>query len=213
MKDLILTKNQFNSDGFWSKPIDKLLFIPTVEDVALFDQNGYDLTDLEKLFANSNNTKIYSHREHRTAIKNPWFDQKHKIEGAVLNHSLLFERKGFTGDALQELTYWSKKLPLVHKIISMRPKWGLDFSMDYVDQTGNAFEVLHWEYDGFDVDELNYVKQTVEPILNDIDWDDAGKSILDKKDEWHHLGFFDQSDWKCNYFGVPKERFKLVCWK
>lgn len=31
---------------------------------------------------------------------------------------------------------------------------GLDFSMDYADRAGNVFEVLHWEYDGFDFDEV-----------------------------------------------------------
>mgnify|MGYP003345080763 CR=1 FL=1 len=45
------------------------------------------------------------------------------------------------------------------------------------------------------------------------DWDDAATRLLKLKDKWHHLDFFAQSDWKCNYFGIEKERFKMVIWQ
>jgi hypothetical protein len=208
-----LTDNQFNSNGYWDQPMSKLVFKPTAEDVDLFDQNGYDLTRIEQLFAESNDTITQQHRQHRTAIKVPWFTQKQSLEGAVLNHSLLFERKGYTGVALEQLKQWARELPLLHKIISIRPKWGLDFSMDYVDRAGNAFEILHWEYDGFSHEEICAVKAAVEPTINNIDFEQAAQDLIKYKDKWHHLDFFDQSDWKCNYFGIPKERFKMVIWK
>lgn len=210
MKDLILTDNKFDSNGYWSAPVGKMLFIPTFEDLDLFDQNGYDLTVLEQHFMSTN---VQSHRSHRHALKRTWFFQPLKLVGAVLNHSLLFERKAYAGPAKEQLEYWSKQLPLVHKVLSIRPKWGLDFSMDYVDNQGNAFEVLHWEYDGFDYEEIQRVKEYIEPILLGIDWDAAGREILEHKDQWHHLDFFEQSDWKCQYFGIPKERFKMVIWQ
>ena len=207
-----LTNNSLNPNGYWTNPIAKLVFIPTASDLDLFDQNGYDLTELEKHYASSNMAGIDSHRCHRTALKKPWFDQTIKLEGAVLNHSLLFERKAYAGSALTQLQHWARELPLLHKVIAMRPKWGLDFSMDYVDRSGKAFEVLHWEYDGFDYNEIELVKHQMEPILKSIDWDDAAQQLLKQKDQWHHLDFFAQSNWKCNYFGVAKERFKMVCW-
>ena len=208
-----LSDCSFDPNGYWDKPVEKIVFIPTAEDVALFDQNGYDLTDLEKHYAYSNWSKPKKHREHRVALKQSWFTQEYTIEGAVLNHSLLFERKGYTGAALEELKYWSKTLPLVNKLISLRPKWGLDFSMDWVDREGNAFEVLHWEWDSFNYEEVETVRKTIEPILLSIDWQDAGQQILKQKDQWHHLDFFAQSDWKCCYFGIPKEQFKMVAWQ
>ena len=102
---------------------------------------------------------------------------------------------------------------MIHKIISLRPKWGLDFSMDYVDRKGNCFEILHWEWDSFNYEEINNIKIIIEEKLLTIDWQDAGIQILKNKDQWHNLDFFAQSDWKCNYFGIPKERFKMVNWK
>ena len=208
-----ITDNHFDPNGFWDKPVEKILFIPTAEDVALFDQNGYDLTDLEKHYAYSNWSKPKKHREHRVALKQPWFTQEYAIEGAVLNHSLLFERKAYTGPALEQLQNWANDLPLIHKILAMRPKWGLDFSMDYVDRTGNAFELLHWEWDSFEYEEICAVKESVETIIKNIDWDTAAKDLIKYKHQWHHLDFFAQSDWKCNYFGISKERFKMVIWK
>jgi hypothetical protein len=95
----------------------------------------------------------------------------------------------------------------------LRPKWGLDFSMDYVDREGNCFEILHWEWDSFIHDEIQEIKLIIQEKLSTIDWQDAGLQILKNKEKWHSLDFFAQSDWKCNYFGIPKERFKMVIWK
>ena len=212
MNNAVITDNQLDPNGYWDKPVAKLVFIPTASDLDLFDQNGYDLTELEKHYASSNMAGADSHRCHRTALKQAWFTQTAAIEGAHLNHSLLFERKAYTGAALAQLKHWAVKLPLVHKLIALRPKWGLDFSMDYVDREGNTFEILHWEYDGFDYDEIAEAKLKIEPVLAGIDWADAAQQLIQRKDQWHHLDFFQQSDWKCNYFGVPKERFKMVSW-
>lgn len=208
-----LTDNRFNPEPYWTMPVAKLVYLPTAEDVALFDQNGYDLTQIEQHFAYGNYTKPKKHREHIRCLKEDWFTQDYKIEGAVLNHSNLFERKGYAGQALTQLKEWARDLPLLHKVIALRPKWGLDFSMDYVDRQGNAFEVLHWEYDGFDYEEVQVRKLQVQANFATIDWDDAAEQILKRKDQWHHLDFFEQSRWKCEYFGIPNERFKMVAWE
>ena len=210
---ITLSDNQFDASGYWDKPIEKLLYQPIIEDLDLFDQNGYDLTPLEQYFAYSNKVKPKKHREHLRALKQEWFIQPPTTEGSHLNHSFLFERKGYTGAALDKLEFWAKTLPLVNKIIALRPKWGLDFSMDYADREGNAFEVLHWEWDSFVYEETECIRKIVEPVLLNIDWCDAAHQILAQKDKWHHLDFFAQSQWKCRYFGIPEERFKMVAWQ
>ena len=209
---LSIADNKFDPNGYWDRPIEKLLYQPTIEDLDLFDQNGYDLTPLEQHFAYGNRTKPKKHRDHLRALKQDWFTQPPTIEGAHLNHSLLFERKGYTGDALKELEYWARTLPLINKVIALRPKWGLDFSMDYADREGRAFEVLHWEWDSFVYEEVQVRKLQVQAKISCIDWDDAAQQILKHKDQWHHLDFFAQSDWKCDYFNIPRERFKMVAW-
>lgn len=211
MHDLVATSNKFNSNPYWEVPVN-CYEVPPYSTPDLFDQNGYDLCQVEKMFCCANDGSYESHRNHRAAIRQTWIEQPYKEEGAVLNHALLFERKGYTGRALEQLNEWAKVYPAYYRLINIKPKWGLDFSMDYYDREGNTFEVLHWEYDGFDYDEINDKKLEVEQQLVSIDWDDAAKEILKRKDEWYHLDFFKQSDYKCNYFGIGSERWKMVVW-
>lgn len=211
MQDLILTGNKFDPNPYWEVPLtSKYPLAYATPD--LFDQNGYDLCLVEQLYADKNNTKYESHRSHRTAIRQRWFDQPYKKEGAVLNHALLFERKGYTGRALEQLKEWAKDQPAYYRLINIKPKWGLDFSIDYYDSEGNTFEVLHWEFDSFDYNEIIDKRLEVEESLVRMDWDAGAKEILKLKDHWYHLDFFAQSDYKCNFFGIGSERWKMVVW-
>ena len=212
MSDVFLMPVSFEKNGYWKSPI-SLVDPPGPGSVELFDQNGYDLSPLEIMYSHANNGWHSIHRNQvHTALKRPWFVQDQLDRGAVLNHSLIFERKGYAGPALDQLTSWAVENPLLWKVSKYRPKWGLDFSIDYAGVDGEVFEILHYEYDGFDHDEVDHMKRQLEPILMSIDWNDAAISMLKRKDEWHGLGFFDQSDWKCQFFGIGPERFKMVAW-
>jgi hypothetical protein len=210
---LKLTHNQFNPNSYFHNPIDQN-FVPTIEQTELFDQNGYDLTPLERLYAEANGQAGRWHRPNHYALKYDWFvDEQNSVSGAHINHALLFERKGYAGIALTQLEGWAQHNHLIYKIIKMRPKWGMDISVDYVDTNGNVFELLHWEYDGFDYQEIADKKMHIEKFLLSIDWDRAVVEMIRRKSEWHHLGFFEQSAWKTEFFGIERERFKMVLWQ
>jgi hypothetical protein len=208
---MILIPNTFYLNPNWDKPISQKE-IPGPQMVELFDQNGYRLTPLEILYADANNQLAVAHRN-EYCIKKEWIAQEEKTSGAVLNHAALFERKGYEGEALMQLNGWAKENNTLFKLIRYRSKWGIDFSMDYVDGEGNAFELLHYEYDGFCLDEIQEMKLKLEVIFLQTDWDFAAKQMLIRKQEWHHLDFFAQSDYKCAYFGLGSERFKMVAWE
>ena len=211
---LHLTDNRFNTDPYWTERIKSVFACPPKEAVEFFDQNGYDLTKLEQLYAVANGANTTRHRnsEHIT-LRQTWFEDDSPESGPHINHAVMFERKGYSGEALQQLTTWAGYRPQFHKLIAMRPKWGLDFSIDYADRDGNVFELLHWEYDGFEHDEIQNKKIRMEEFLVNQDWTDRAKTMLARKDEWHGLGFFEQSEWKTRFFGIDKERFKMVLWK
>tara|TARA_B100001248_G_scaffold261965_1_gene255256 strand:- start:713 stop:1354 length:642 start_codon:yes stop_codon:yes gene_type:complete len=211
---LHVTKNKFNPDPFYTESIKSVFAAPLKESVSLFDQNGYDLTKLEQMYAVANGYDLTEHRnDDHITLRNDWFIDQNPADGPHINHAYMFERKGFTQDALSQLQSWSSANTHLHKLIAMKPKWGLDFSIDYCDQDGNVFEVLHWEFDGFEYQEIADKKQIMDQFLVQQDWQHSAKQILKHKDDWHHLGFFEQSEWKTRYFGIDKERFKMVLWK
>ena len=211
---LHVTDNQFDSNPYWSESIKSVFACPPKDTVELFDQNGYDLTKLEQLYAVANGANTTTHRnsEHIT-LRQTWFEDDSPESGPHINHAVMFERKGYSGEALQQLTTWAGYRPQFHKLIAMRPKWGLDFSIDYADRDGNVFELLQWEYDGFEYDEIQAKKTKMEEFLINQDWPDRARVMLTRKEEWHSLGFFEQSEWKTRFFGIDKERFKMVLWK
>jgi len=207
------THHKFNPDPYFRKPISQIS-VPGVEQTELFDQNGYDLTGLERCYAEANGQAGRWHRPNHFALKYDWFvDEENSVSGAHINHALLFERKGYVGEALAQLQNWALNNHLIYKIIKMRPKWGMDISVDYVDTSGNVFELLHWEYDGFSYEEISEKRRNVEKFLLSVDWDTSAAEMIARKNEWHHLGFFEQSAWKTEFFGIEKERFKMVLWQ
>jgi len=211
---LHLLDNKFDPNPNWTHRIKSRFACPPAEAVELFDQNGYDLTKLEQLYAVANGRYTVKHRdkEHVT-LRKTWFKDIEPSEGAHINHAVMFERKGFDGEAMQQLKGWASHEPHFHKLVAMRPKWGLDFSIDYCDRVGNVFELLHWEYDGFEHDEIAEKKVRMDEFLLKQDWQDRARVMLERKSEWYDLGFFEQSEWKTQFFGIEKERFKMVLWK
>lgn len=208
--DLKLSTYSFDPDPYFSESL--LIEFERIkpEWVSIFDQNGYILTRLEQLYY----SRISEHRgpwEH--SFQKPWFTQDVKYEGAVLNHSLLFQRKGFTDAAYDQLADWSRYMPLLWKVAKIRPKWGLDFSIDWCDEQGNVFEILHWEWDDFSFDKVQERKYYYDKLFLSLDWDDIAQQMLSRRDEWYNLDFFGQSAWKCDYLGIEHEQFKMVCWK
>tara|TARA_R110000796_G_scaffold243162_2_gene365616 strand:+ start:1224 stop:1862 length:639 start_codon:yes stop_codon:yes gene_type:complete len=179
--------------------------------VDLFDQNGYHLTKAEQAFLDRNGYQKIA-RRHEDCLRQDWI-QWDKKDGAHINHSDIFERKGFADQALEQLDVFAEEYnPMLYKLIKMKPKWGIDISIDYVSPDA-VFEVFHYEWDSFDYDELLVKKLEIEELVLRLDWDAVAIDIWDLKDEWYYLDFFDQTKWRTNYFGISPEKFKNVIWE
>ena len=209
---LHLTKNKFNEDGYWRLPIDETDLLLKQESVYLFDQNGYQLTPTEIAYANADNYPVI-HRRHEWMLCKQWMVSKEINCGPHINHCQLLERKSFADEARQQMLFYATRNPLLWKLIRMRPKWGIDMSIDYVDRRGNVFEIFHYEWDNFDYASVEEKKEEVEKFALSVDWDSAAASLLKRKDEWADLSFFEMSKWKTDFFGLSPEKFKDISWE
>lgn len=209
---ITITPSEFYTNKTWDKPLDWQYFPGNTNSlVELFDQNGYRLTNIEQSYARAN-SQLFVEHGHEKSIRKLWMTYDQVDTGAHINHAFLFERKGYSGLALEQLKEEAKYFNLLNKLISYQGKWGVDFSMDYVDSKGNAMEIVHFEYDSYDLDEIQNVKGFVEEVVQKVDWEHAAKILLQNKEEWINLEFFAQSKWKTDYFGLPAERFKMNAW-
>mgnify|MGYP001569487256 CR=1 FL=1 len=210
---LKVTSNTLDKEAFWTKPVPfDILNNLSFDELALFDQNGYDMSRAEQIFSFYNGHVAKEHR-HRSTNKQVWMVDEDKSEVyAHINHCDIYQRRGFAGDALEQLQEKAKKMPVYYKLIRMQPKWGVDISIDYVDTNGNVFELMHFEWDDVIYGNVMDKKYKVELIIANTDWDSTAKEMLERKKEWIDLDFFSQSSWKQQFWGLPKEQFKEVIW-
>ena len=178
--------------------------------VDLFDQNGYHLTKAEQAYLSYNGYEPIE-RRHEDCLRYDWLLWD-KYEGAHINHSDLFERKGFDSVALEQIEHIASEVnPMLFKLVKMKPKWGIDISIDYVSEDA-VFEVFHYEWDSFEYQAVIDKKGEIEEFVLSKDWDDVAKTLWKKKDEWYDLDFFAQTQWRTDYFGLSPEKFKNVIW-
>ena len=90
--------------------------------VDLFDQNGYHLTKAEQAFLVRNGYEPVE-RRHEDCMRYDWilWDKKDK---AHINHSDIFERKGFSDQALEQLHAVAESSnPMLYKLINLGQKF------------------------------------------------------------------------------------------
>jgi len=206
-----LSQNNFNHQRTWGTAIENMV-CPHPDMLERFDQSGYDLCKLEQEYAKAN-LGSHDYMRYKACIKQDWFLKETEHKGVHINHSDLYERKGYHGYALEQLTHWVPGNNLLWKMIKLKPKWGIDISIDYVDDQGNVMELFHYEWDDTKLETVLDKKEIIELIIENNDWEDVAKTKLLRKDEWAHLDFTGQSEWTTKFLGLPKERFKLVPWK
>ena len=205
-----IAENKLDKDPWFSNPVENTDILKDMNCVDLFDQNGYHLTKAEQAFLGYNGYNPVE-RRHEDCLRYDWLVWD-KRDGAHINHSDLFERKGFDDHAKEQLLALAPVNPMLHKLVKMKPKWGIDISIDYVSEDV-VFEVFHYEWDSFDYGTLLEKKLEIEQFVLNLDWDDVAKTIWKKKDEWYNLDFFAQTQWRTDYFGLSPEKFKNVIWE
>ena len=205
-----VTNNKLRAEAHFLDATEDIDVLKDPTCVDLFDQNGYHLTRAEQAFLTRNGYSAIE-RRHEDCLRQDWIVWD-KREGAHINHSDLFERKGFRDCALDQLEAVAElHNPMLYKLSKMKPKWGIDISIDYVSKDA-VFEVFHYEWDAFEYDAVMEKKHELEYFVLNQDWDEVANKLWKKKDEWYYLNFFEQTKWRTDYFGLSPEKFKNVIW-
>lgn len=191
---------EFTNNPFLTKPIARTL----VETLPFkdFDKDGYEIpTPLEHLHYEENGVELNREIQFHIAPVQEWYtDTEDSEHGLVLDHCMLLTRYAFAGDAREQIVEISRHRPILQKLLNIKPKWGIDFSLDFI--TNNiVMEVIHIEQDFDNLDEAQDAKERLEKIIDDTDWYDGAMRLYQRKDEWINLSSDDHSDYKAQFFG------------
>ena len=191
---------KFNLDPYLRKPISRqqVEILPFKD----FDKDGYEVpTPLEQLHYEANNINLNREIQYHVAPVQEWYtDLESSEHGLVLDHCMLLTRYAFAGEAREQLIEVSKNRPILQKLLNIKPKYGIDFSLDYVTHD-IVMEVIHIEQDFDNIDAANEAKDRLESIIDNTDWYDGAMRLYQRKDEWINLSSDDHSDYKAQFFG------------
>lgn len=190
----------FNDDLYLRKPIAR----HQVETLPFkdFDKDGYEVpTPLEWLHYEANNINLNREIQYHIAPVQEWYtDIEQSEHGLVLDHCMLLSRYAFGGEAREQIVEISKNRPILQKLLNIKPKWGIDFSLDFVTHD-IVMEVIHIEQDFDNINDAEQAKAKLEYIIDSTDWYDGAMRLWQRRDEWLNLSSDDHSDYKAQFFG------------
>lgn len=197
---LVNLEPKFNPSPFLTKPIPYLSL--ETEPFRHFDKDGYEVpTTLERMFYEAQGVELNNEIQYHVAPVQEWFtDTEYSERFLVLDHCMLLTRYALADEAREQVEHAVQNRPILNKLLGIKPKWGIDFSLDYIDH-GLVMEVIHIEQDFDNIDEAIAAKERLEQIIETTDWYDGAASLWRKKDEWMNLSSDDHSDYKAQYFG------------
>jgi len=178
-----------------------------------FDREGYELLPIEQEYYKANGITL--HREdvlaHESGQKEGWYavscnwlKQVKAHPNLFLDHSLVVQRFGFDGEALEQLKQYAKQRPELKKLINTKTKWGHDFCLDWIDGDG-VIEIIHWEWDFRNYADYLEHKNHMENMIKETNWEFFAKYIIGKfKNTSLSITSEELGDAKARYFGLEK---------
>ena len=196
---LLNLKPEFNLNPYLTEAIDKQHLLNSR--LENFDKDGYEIEKVERLFYKQNNVTLNTEiQEHSAPVQEWYIDGDLSESGLILDHCMILTRYAYEGEARKQIEEVSKLKPVMLKLLQIKPKWGIDFSLDYVTHDV-VMEVFHIEQDFFDYDEALKAKLKLETIIECTDWELGVRQLIERKSEWENLSSDDHSDYKAKFFG------------
>ena len=199
---------QFTSNHF---VVPAIITTPILDDcfsqynIQHFDNDGFQLNRIEQLYYTANGIRIEECLGVQAAHYT-WATTTHP--NYILDHSMILTRCCYAGQALEQLKEHSIKFPYLRKYLSVKPKWGLDFALEYFNDD-DYVEVIHIEQDYDSVDKAQQAKQEFENKILSTNWEKFTQQIIKKRTEWEQLQGMARNDWKAQEWGLIKAETTL----
>ena len=194
---ILFTENTFIENPFIDTAIDDSLF--TEENIKHFDNDGFKPNRLEQAYYQAHGVKLEECLGFLGA-RYSWCTISN-MPNFILDHSMVLTRCGYAGSALEQIKHHSQQYPYLKKYLLSRPKWGLDFALEYVDNSG-YLEVLHIERDFLNLEQARSTKNQLENQLLSTDWDKFVDDLKSTKHKWQALEGLHKNDWKARKWGA-----------
>jgi hypothetical protein len=180
-----------------------------IRNLGNYTTEGFELSSIEQEYYKENNITLNSRLDQIC-------DQKEWIKCSSplfkINHSLLLQRRSFVGEARERLVDFRKQflhsyltsedvILQVDRLLQMKPKWGLDFALDYNNEK-DKLEAMHLEYDFSNYQEALDAKQVLDKKILTTDWIHFVKKLVDNKDKWMYLPGMKKNNWRTCFWGL-----------
>jgi hypothetical protein len=184
-----VVNNNFIKDITCIKSVDDLC----AEDFRWYDKDGYELCIAERKFYRAMNFPLTECLYHIC-----WQDEWLKTNNNrfLLDHCMLLHRCDFADEAEEQIRSFRNHNPRAQLLLKSRKKWGIDFALDYVDDQGDVWEIVHIEWDSYNLEEVIETKSQIQEAVLSKDWEDISQTVIDKKHEWLNLEGYKQNDYK-----------------
>jgi hypothetical protein len=197
------TKNDFVVPAYITTPIRDDYF--SQYNIQHFDNDGFQLNRLEQMYYDAHGIRIEECLGVQAAHYT-WATVNHK--NYILDHSMILTRCGYAGQALEQLKEHSKEFPYLRKYLTTKPKWGLDFALEYFDED-SYIEVIHIEQDYNTYEQAKQAKAEFERRILSTNWISFTQHIITKRTEWEKLQGMARNDWKAREWGLKKAETTL----
>jgi hypothetical protein len=192
-----------------SKPVDDSLLQP--EKLRYFDKDGFELTPLELALYKQHKIPLGEHLYHHCSQLDWIVQEDTPKKGVVVDHSMLLHRYSVSGDLRLQIFFAAKHEPIFQKLLAVHEKWGLDISLDYLDEQG-VTELFHTEIDSREREDVQAMKERLERFVMSTDWEDVAKEFRARRAEWEQLSADDQNDWRCRFLGFNRAYLVKKVW-
>lgn len=193
MVELKIFDSVYDERSHWSWDIDRT-DLPTIDMVRPCDPSGYSMCRLEIEYAWINALRSQPMINHQTLQRN-WMIQLNS--GTILlDHACTMERKAYNGAARKQLERWCQDVPLVGKLLQIKPSWGFSLSLDYADPEQGVVEIYHVSKHCNNLDQIESERSRISKLVVEADWDLVASNVLRCRKEWETLPIEKQRLWK-----------------